>query len=89
MLLAAAKYITKYMHKGPDQATVEVQCCDCDEVSEFKDSRYIGATKAAWCLFEFPVVHQHPLVVCLQVHLPRNHLTIFNPSESLDTILMW
>jgi len=47
MSLAAAKYITKYAHKGPDWATIEVQCQDHDEVSEFKDSRYIGATEAA------------------------------------------
>jgi len=86
MSLAAEKYITKYVHKGPNQAIIEVQCQDCDEVSD-QGHHYIGATKAAWHLFEFPVVHQHPPVVCLQVHLPGNHLTIFDPSESLDTIL--
>ena len=47
MSLAAAKYITKYAHKGPDRATIEIQHRDCDEVSEFKDSRYIAATEAA------------------------------------------
>ena len=47
MSLAAAKYIMKYAHKGPNQATIEVQCQDHDEVSKFKDSCYIGATEAA------------------------------------------
>ena len=47
MSLAAAKYITKYTHKGPDHATIEIQCRDRDEVSEFKDSRYIAAIEAA------------------------------------------
>jgi hypothetical protein len=87
MLLAAAKYIIKYAHKGPNWATIEVQRRDHDEVSKFKDSCYIGATEAAWRLFKFPIIHQHPPVVRLQVHLPGNHLTIFDPSESLDTIL--
>jgi hypothetical protein len=36
MSLAAAKYITKYTHKGPDHATVQLQ--QRDEVSEYKDS---------------------------------------------------
>ena len=87
MSLAAAKYITKYAHKGPDRATIEIQRRDHDEVSDFKDSRYISATEAAWRLFEYPIVQQHPPVVRLQVHLPGNHLTIFNPTESLSDIL--
>ena len=48
MSLAAAKYITKYTHKGPDRATIEIQRRREDKVSEFKDSRYIAATEAAW-----------------------------------------
>jgi hypothetical protein len=87
MSLAAAKYITKYTHKGPDRATIEIQRRNQDEVSEFKDSRYIAATEAAWQLFEFPIIHQSPPVVHLQVHLPGSHLTIFNPTETLDHIL--
>jgi hypothetical protein len=46
MSLAAAKYITKYTHKGPDHATVQLQ--QHDEVSEYKDSRYIAASEANW-----------------------------------------
>lgn len=87
MSLAAAKYITKYTHKGPDHATVEIQHCHRDEVSELKDSRYISAIEAAWRLFEFPIVDQHPPVVRLQVHLPGNHLVIFDPTESLQQAL--
>jgi len=56
MSLAAAKNITKYTHKGPDRATIEIQRRDQDEVSKFKDSRYIAAAEAAWHLFEFPIV---------------------------------
>jgi hypothetical protein len=87
MSLAAAKYITKYTHKGPDRATIKIQHHREDEVSEFKDSHYITATEAAWCLFEFPISHQYPPVVRLQVHLPGNHLMIFDPTKSLDHVL--
>ena len=87
MSLAAAKYITKYTHKGLDRATIEIQCCNQDEVSEFKDSRYIAATEAAWRVFEFPIIYQYPPVVHLQVHLPGNHLTIFDPMETIEQVL--
>ncbi len=87
MSLAAAKYITKYTHKGPDWATIEIQHRREDKVSEFKDSRYIAATEAAWHLFKFPIGHQYPPVVRLQVHLPGNHLMIFDPTETLDCVL--
>jgi DNA replication protein DnaC len=84
MSLAAAKYITKYTHKGPDRATVEIQ--QRNEVSEFRDSRYIAASEASWRLFEFPIHHQEPAVMSLQVHLPGQHMVVFNPNESIETV---
>jgi len=66
---------------------IEIQRRDHDKVSEFKDSCYIAATEAAWHIFQFPIIHQHPPVVQLQVYLPGNHLTIFDPMESLHDIL--
>ena len=87
MSLAAAKYITKYTHKGPNHATIKIQCHNQDEVSEFKDSQYIAASEAVWRLLKFPIIHQYPTVVRLQVHLPGNHLTIFNPTKPLDQVL--
>ncbi len=84
MSLAAAKYITKYTHKGPDCATIELQ--QRNEVSEFIDSRYIAASKATWCVFEFPIHHQSPSVMSLQVHLPEHHFVVFNPNESVHVV---
>ena len=84
MSLAAAKYITKYTHKGPDRATIEIQ--QRNEVSEFKDSRYIAASEASWRLFEFPIHHQEPAVMSLQVHLPGHHMVVFRPNESIDIV---
>ena len=84
MSLAAAKYITKYTHKGPDRATIEIQ--QRNEVSEFRDSRYIAASEATWCLFEIPIHHQEPAVMSLQIHLPGQHMVVFKPHESVDTV---
>ena len=80
MSLATAKYITKYTHKGPDRSTLELR--QHNEVSDFKDSRYIAASEAAWCIFEFPIHHQEPAVMSLQVHLPEQHMVLFNANES-------
>jgi hypothetical protein len=84
MSLAAAKYITKYTHKGPDRATLEIQ--QRNEVSEFRDSRYIAASEASWRLFEYPIHHQEPAVMSLQVHLPGQHMVVFNANEAADTV---
>ena len=84
MSLAAAKYITKYTHKGPDRATLELH--QRNEVSDFKDSRYIAASEAAWRIFEFPIHHQEPAVMSLQVHLPGQHMVLFNTNESPQVV---
>jgi hypothetical protein len=84
MSLAAAKYITKYTHKGPDRATLELQ--QRNEVSEFVDCRYIAAAEATWRLLEIPIHHQKPAVMSLQVHLPGQHMVVFNPNESADAV---
>jgi hypothetical protein len=75
MSLAAAKYIMKYTHKGPDRATIEIQ--EQNEVSEFRDTRYIAATEATWRLLKFPIHYQEPTVISLQVHLPGQHMVVF------------
>ena len=84
MSLSAAKYITKYTHKGPDRATVEIQ--QRNEVAEFKDSHYIAASEACWRIFEFSIHHQEPAVMSLQVHLPGQHMVVFNANESLQAV---
>lgn len=67
--LTATKYITKYTHKGPDRARIEL--FTGDEVSTYLNSRYISASEAVWCLLEFPLHKQIPDVVRLQVRIPH------------------
>jgi hypothetical protein len=84
MSLAAAKYITKYTHKGVDRATVEIQ--HRNEVSDLRDCRYIGASEASWQIFELPIHHQQPAVMSLQVHLPGQHMVVFNTNDSIEDV---
>jgi hypothetical protein len=61
----SVKYITKYIHKGPDRATLEVT--DRDEIKRFIDSRYVSAPEAVWRLLEFDLHAHFPTVIRLQV----------------------
>jgi hypothetical protein len=84
MSLAAAKYITKYTHKGVDRATVEIQCRN--KVSDLRDCQYIGASEASWRIFKLPIHHQQPAVMSLQVHLPGQHMVVFNTNDTIEEV---
>jgi hypothetical protein len=58
------KYCFKYVHKGPDRATIQYEL---DEIKTYVDGRYIGAPEATWRIFHFAMHQQHPPVVRLQV----------------------
>ena len=86
MSLAAAKYITKYTHKGSNRTTVEIN--RQDEILQLKDGHYFAPAEAAWCLFKFPIHHQQPSIIRLQIHLSGQHLTVFDPSETIESVLV-
>eukprot|EP00959_Pyramimonas_sp_CCMP1952_P100794 2108639-Pyramimonas_sp.AAC.1 len=48
--IKAVKYLHKYTNKGPDRACLQKVH---DEVSDYVDSRYVGAPEAAWRLMGF------------------------------------
>ena len=48
--IKAVKYLYKYTYKGPDRACLEHTH---NEISDFLDSRYVGAPEAAWRLLEY------------------------------------
>ena len=43
----AIKYIHKYIYKGSDRATIQVDL-EKDEVAQYLQGRYIGSTGAIW-----------------------------------------
>jgi hypothetical protein len=58
-----------------------------DEVKAWIDSRYISAPNAVYRIFHFPIHHQTPNVVRLAIHLPGEHVILFNQNDNLETLL--
>ena len=84
--IKAVKYVHKYIYKGPDRATLEIQG-PVDEVKAYLDSRYVSAMEAAWCIFEFPMHLEYPSVYRLSVHLPDRQLIHFDAADDLQEVL--
>jgi hypothetical protein len=78
------KYPFKYIHKGGDGATLEV---DRNEIKTYIDGRYIGPSEAAWRIYQFDIHTQVPNVVRLPVHLAGQHMVTFDPGEDADEVL--
>ena len=93
------KYCFKYLHKGPDRATLEYER---DEIKQYIDGRYIGAPEGIWRILHFDV-HKHlpsieRLQVCIlhvllympysffEIHLPGQHMVVFDPDEPVHAI---
>lgn len=83
--LGSFKYVFKYIYKGGDRASLEVN--RRDEIQRFIDGRYISASEAAWRIFHFDIHDQIPAVVRLQVHLPGQHMVTFSPNDDSHTVL--
>lgn len=83
--LGSFKYLFKYVQKGPDMGTLEIS--KRDEISEYMNGRYVSAPEAAMRIFRFETHDQVPNVVRLQVHLPGQHMVVFNPDEDPETII--
>jgi hypothetical protein len=73
------KYCFKYIHKGPDRATLQYEL---DEIKKYIDGRYIGAPEGVWQIFHFGIHEQTPPVVRLQVGF-----RIMSISTSLDLMI--
>jgi hypothetical protein len=63
--LGVFKYAFKYIHKGGDLASIEVN--RRDEIKRWIEGRYISASEAAWRIFHFDMHDQVPNIVRLQV----------------------
>ena len=82
--IRAIKYIHKYIYKGSDRATVELEQ---DEIKSYISGRYIGSSEAVWRLFEFPVHGETPSVMHLPIHLPGGQMVSFDCAATTDHIM--
>ena len=83
--LGTFKYLFKHMHKGGDMASLEVE--PNNEIQQHLNGQYISASEAAHRIFKFEMHGRVPNVVHLQVHLPGQHLVVFNPDKE-PTVLI-
>ena len=82
MTVHAVKYLYKYLYKGHDCATVEInERLDHDEVKTFVDARYVSAPEASWRLFSFKLHDKSHVIFRLAVHLPAQEMVYFHEGE--------
>lgn len=79
------KYIHKYIFKGHDRTSLEVE--GHDEIREHIDGRFVGASEGAWRIFHFDMHGESPNVVRLEVHLPGQHLVHFDPDDDPEVVM--
>ena len=94
------KYLYKYIHKGPDCATIviednivqpnnnEERMYRCvNEIIQFQDSRYISSIEACWRILEFYLQKQYLSVQKLQYHLRGEHFVVFRDTDDVESMI--
>jgi Helitron helicase-like domain at N-terminus len=82
----SVKYIHKYIYKGHDRATLEVEG-PVDEVKSYLDARYISSIEAAWRIMENEMHLEWPAVYRLPVHLPGEHMVVYDPDDNPEDVV--
>ena len=82
----AAKYLYKYVTKGPDRAMVSAEVEDGaqaprDEIRDYEDMRSVGSSEACWKLLAFPIAENKPPVQVLRLHLENQQHVVFVGGE--------
>jgi len=85
--LETIKYLSKYIYKGPDRATMEISGGMQDEIKAHLDGRFIGPTEACWKIFEFNMHGELPAVQHLPIHLPNEHYVNFHAHQTVNEVL--
>src|SRR6266436_6415312 len=76
----AIKYIHKYIYKGHDRATLEMEG-DINEILEHINFHYIGPPEGCWHIFEFPLHEEKPSVYHLPVHEEDQQMVYFDDDD--------
>ncbi|SAL99778.1 hypothetical protein, partial, partial [Absidia glauca] len=83
--ITAVKYLYKYVYKGHDRASMEVD--NGDEIKEYVDGRYVSASEACYRIFGFSLHKEFPTSERLAIHLENAHMVYFDGSQSAPTAL--
>ena len=87
--VVAVKYIYKYITKGPDrcmmstkpEGTKNMEPEQINEVEQFVDARYLGASESVLKILRFSVHYRSHGVDKLPCHLPGEQSVFFNEGE--------
>jgi len=85
--LGTVKYLSKYIYKGPDRATIEISGRMQNEIKAHLDGRFIGPIKAYWKIFEFNIYRESLAVQRLPIHLPNEHYVNFHAHQTVNEVL--
>ncbi len=76
------KYVYKYTFKAPDRTAIAV-----DEIDAHLSGRLLSVSEAVHRLHGFILHKEFPSVMRLDIHLPRQHTMVFDPTTDEETLL--
>jgi hypothetical protein len=89
--IKSVKYLFKYIYKGHDRTFVAVRENgkkdaneNVDEITDYKEARWVGPLEAMWRIYSFDLHQCHPLVQPLQCHLPNCHMVSFHKRDKVE-----
>ena len=91
--VSAVKYLYKYLHKGQDRIVVEASNKSKnsdktnqvrDEVTKYRNAKYISASQAAWQIYGFSLSEKYPPVQKLPLHDEQKQTVLFKGNESKE-----
>ena len=85
--LKTVKYLSKYIYKGPDRATIEISGGMQDKIKAHLDGWFIGPTEACWKIFKFNIHGESPAVQCFLIHFPNEHYVKFHAHLTVNKVL--
>ncbi len=75
--VSAIKYINKYIYKGHDKATMQINN-EYNEIKRYIACRYVGPSQTYWDIMEFPIYKEHFTIYRLTLYLPNQYNVTFN-----------
>ena len=85
--LRTVKYLSKYIYKGPDRATMKISGGMQDEIKAHLNSQFIGTTEACWKIFKFNMHRKSPAVQRLPIHFSNEHYVNFHAYQTVNEVL--